>query len=130
MVSYRTMSAVPGRPSLRLSLLVALIFAAACVGGCTREEPPELRVRDTDILLQNRTNARWTAIEVWVNDHFRGVAPELQPYQQMVVPLDSLQAAFGQRFDRSRQTVFGVLVTAKSDDGSTVRLMWGKVRRR
>ncbi len=117
------------RSSVRSRFLLVLIVAA-WAGACTREEPPQLRVRDTDILLQNRTKARWSGIEVWVNDHFRGVAPELQPYQQLVIPLDGLQAAFGQRFDRSRQAVFGVLVTAKSDDGTAVRLMWGKVRRR
>jgi hypothetical protein len=67
---------------------------------------------------------------VWVNDHFRGVAPTLAAGQQLVVPLDGLVAAFGQRFDRHRQAVFGVLVTAKTSDGHEVRVTWGKVNRR
>ncbi len=61
---------------------------------------------------------------------FLTIAPTIQAGQQLVVPLDALQAAFGQRFDRSRQAVFGVLVTARSSDGTPVRLTWGNVRRR
>jgi hypothetical protein len=118
-----------GRPLLVRTILLLTLCAGET--SCSYEEPPPpIRVRATDIILQNQTQAAWTGIEVWVNDHFRGVAPSLQAGQQMVVPLDILQAAYGQRFDRSRQTVFGVLVTARSADGSAVRLTWGTVRRR
>ncbi len=111
--------------------MVILAGIAAAAAGCSQEAPPpSIRVRETDLIVQNQTNAAWSNIEVWVNDHFRGLAPSLQPSQQLFVPLDSLQAAYGRRFDRTRQPVFGVLVTARSADGSSVRLTWGKVQRR
>lgn len=111
-------------------LLVACVVLAGIVSCSHEATPPPIRVRDTDLVIQNQTDAAWTGVEIWVNDHFRGVAPSLQPGQQLFVPLDALEAAFGQRFDRTRQTVFGVLVTARSSDGTPVRLTWGNVRRR
>ncbi len=115
-------------PPTRAILPVVIL---AGVVACSRPEPPPpIHVRETDIVLQNQTAAAWSNIEVWVNDHFRGVASSLQPGQQLVVPLGALQAAYGQPFDRSRQAVFGVLVTARSSDGTAVRLTWGKVRRK
>jgi len=115
----------------RLVLPVVLAAVAAAAISCSADEPPPaIRVREADLIIQNQTNAAWSNVEIWVNDHFHGAAPSMQPTQQMVVPLDALQAAYGQRFDRTRQAVFGVLVTARSNDGTPVRLTWGNVRRR
>ena len=115
-------------------LLVAPVLlpaiAAAALSCSGEPPPPPIRVREADLIVQNQTQAAWSNVEVWVNDHFRGVAPSLQAGQQLVVPLNALRAAFGQQFDRMRQPVFGVLVTARASDGTTVRLTWGKVRRR
>jgi hypothetical protein len=110
------------------AILPVLVWAG--VAACAHELPPAIQVRETDVLVQNQTKAAWSGIEVWVNDHFRGVAPTLQPDQVLSVPLDGLVAAYGQRFDRHRQAVFGVLVTARASDGQDVRLTWGKVQRR
>jgi len=118
---------------MRRLLVARILLPAIAVAAlsCSREEPPPaIRVREVDLIVQNQTQAAWSNIEVWVNDHYRGVAPSLQPGQQLFIPLDLLQAAFGQRFDRVRQPVFGVLVTARASDGTPVRLTWGKVRRR
>ncbi len=118
------------RPA-RLAILPIVLAIAAATGACSPEqEPPQIRVREADLIVQNRTSIAWTNVEVWVNDHFRGVASSLQPGQQLTVPLNALVAAYGQRFDRSRQSVFGVLVTARAADGTSVRLTWGRVRRR
>lgn len=110
--------------------LVGALLLLAAVGACTKETPEPIRVRETDVIIENRTQASWSGVEVWVNDHFRGLAPSVAAGQQLIVPLDGLVAAFGQRFDRHRQAVFGVLVTAKSSDGRDVRMTWGKVNRR
>lgn len=109
---------------------ILLMVVVASVTACSHEVPPPIQLREADIIVQNQTNTAWSGIEIWVNDHFRGIAPTLEAGQQLVVPLDALVAAFGQRFDRHRQTVFGVLVTARSSDGRDIRLTWGKVRRR
>ena len=119
---------MPGR---RLLVLPIVLGIAAAAVACSHEPPaPSIRVRESDLIIQNQTGAAWSNVEVWVNDHFRGVAPSLQAGQQLTVPLNALQAAFGQQFDRRRQAVFGVLVTARSADGTSVRLTWGNVRRR
>ncbi len=114
---------------LRVSMVLLLVVAAA-TASCGHDLPPPIQVRETDILIQNQTNAAWSNIEIWANDHFRGLQPDLQAGQVLIVPLDGLVAAYGRRFDRHTQAVFGVLVTAKSADGHDVRLTWGKVRRR
>jgi hypothetical protein len=107
--------------------VLALLVAAA---SCSKEMPAPIQVRDVDLIVENQTTASWSGVEVWVNDHFRGLAPTLLAGQRLVVPLDNLVAAFGQRFDRHRQAVFGVLVTARASDGRDVRVTWGKVNRR
>ena len=113
-----------------LAKAILLVVVAIGATACGHEPPPPIQVRDTDVLVQNQGKVAWAGIEVWVNDHFRGVAATLDPDQVLSVPLDGLVAAYGQRFDRHRQAVFGVLVTARTRDGQDVRLTWGKVRRR
>ena len=50
-----------------------------------------MQVRDMDVQsCGTQTKIAWSNVEVWVNDHFRGVAPALQAGRQAVVPLDSL----------------------------------------
>ncbi len=118
-------SSRPRRP-LAVVILLAIVGAGT---ACSRETPQPIVVRDIEVIVQNQTTADWTGVEVWVNDHFRGVAPALNATQQLVVPLSGLVGPYGQRFDVRRQPVFGVLVKARSADGHDVRLTWGKVRR-
>ncbi len=108
-------------------MVLALIAGGAV--SCGKEQPPPIQVRDIDVIVQNQSSTNWEAVEVWVNDHFRGVAPTLAATQQLVVPLRSLQGPYGQLYDPHRQAVFGVLVKARAADGHDVRLTWGKVRR-
>ncbi len=129
-VSYAAMKRPMRARWLPVGPLVLFGFMAAAVSCSKEEPPPTIRVRESDLIVQNQTAAAWSNVEVWVNDHYRGVASSLQPGQQLTVPLNALEAAYGQRFDRSRQPVFGVLVTARSADGTSVRLTWGKVGRR
>ncbi len=118
-------------PGCRLVVLpFALLIAAGAVACSSEEEPPQIRVREADLIIQNRTSTAWSNVEVWVNDYFRGVAPSLQPAQQLTVPLNQLQGPYGRTFDRNRQPVHGVLVTARAADGTNVRLTWGKVWRK
>ncbi len=118
------------RPRAALFSATALLVLLVAVTSCSKEVPPPIQVRETDVIVQNQTQADWTGIQVWVNDHFRGLAPSLVSGQQLVVPLDGLIGPFGQRYDRHRYPVSGVLVTAKSSDGHDVRVTWGKVNRR
>ena len=47
-----------------------------------------------------------------VNDHFSGGVDVLQPGGRLNAPLSQFQTGFGQKFDRGRQSVFKVEVTA------------------
>ena len=76
------------------------------------------------------TGTAWTDVDVWLNDHYRAQAPQILPGQRLDVPLGVFIAGWGQRFDRKKQSPFGIEVTAKGPDGKPVRLTWGKGRRR
>ncbi len=113
------------RGGVRALALVAALWA----GGC--EEPrPAIVVESFQIQIENQTGEKWTDIEVWLNDHYRVTARELDPGGRLVVPLDTFVAGFGQRFDRRRQAPFGIEVTARTASGRAIRIDWGKGRRR
>jgi len=116
------------RAGRRLAL-VLLLLACALGAGCA-EERPAILVQDTTISVENQGREAWSAIEVWLNDHYRVTARTLEPDGRLVVPLDAFVAGFGQRFDRRHQAPFGIEVTARTASGKEVRLVWGKGRRR
>lgn len=111
----------------------ALVLPCAILAGvltaCSREEAQPIVLRGVDVVVSNLTTEDWTNVEVWVNDHYRGVAPSVTAGQRLVVPLDRLVEAYGRHFDVHKTPVFGVLVTARARDGEPVRIKWGKVRR-
>lgn len=98
--------------------------------GCSRETREAIRVEAERIVITNLTDRTWTNVDVWVNDHYRAQAPELRPEQRFDVPLSSLVAGFGQPFNRQRQEVYGVEVSATGGDGPRVEATWGSGRRR
>ena len=109
--------------SVAAALLLGLV-------GCSGDPRRDILVESNRVVVTNLSTARWSNLEVWVNDHYRAVASELQPDQRLDVPLATLVAGFGQRYDPRRQSVYGVEVTASGSDGRPVRLVWGKGRRR
>jgi len=119
---------MPKRMDRRLAL-VLVALACAFAPGCD-EERPAILVQDTTISVENQSGEAWSAVEVWLNDHYRVTARALEAEGRLVVPLDAFVAGFGQRFDRRRQTPFGIEVTARTASGQEVRLVWGKGRRR
>ncbi len=119
---------MPGRADRR-AVLVCVLLAGALVTGCA-ERRPAIVMQATTVSVENQTGERWTDVEVWMNDHYRVTARALEPGGRLVVPLDAFVAGFGQRFDRRRQAVFGIEVTARAASGRDVRLVWGKGRRR
>ena len=103
-----------------------LLTTAACRG----EEPNPIRVGTDRITVINLTSTAWRDVDVWLNDHYRVQAPELAPGQRLEVPLGVFVAAYGQRFDPKKQIPAGVEVDATGADGTPVKLVWGKGRRR
>jgi hypothetical protein len=107
--------AVSGTMVLAISLAVA---------GCSI--PRDAIVVDEGIItVENQTSQEWRNVKVTVNHHFSGGAPLLEPGGKLTAQLSQFQTAFGQRFDRGRQSVFKVEVTATGADGKTVTLVWG-----
>ena len=77
------------------------------------------------VVVENLTPREWRNVKVTVNDHFSGGAPVLLPGGRLTAPLSQFQTGFGQKFDRGRQSVFKVEVSATEPDGTPVALLWG-----
>jgi len=81
------------------------------------------------LIVENQTPREWRNVVITVNEHFRGGAPSLAAGGRMTAPLSQFQTAYGQKYDRSRQSVFKVEVTATDPDGKPVQLTWGGQRK-
>jgi hypothetical protein len=106
--------------------IVVWLVAAACT---PRPEPP-IQIDGTILVVRNDTDREWRDVEVWVNDHYRVTASSIPANNRMAIPLSTLVAGFGQRFDPARQGVRGVEVTARDSAGEAVTLRYGDGRRR
>ena len=109
----------------RGALLAALVLVSAC------DVPRDPIVVDEGMItVENMTSREWRSVRITVNDHFSGGAPSLLPGGRLSAPLSGFQTGFGQKFDRGRQSVFKVEVTATEPDGTAVKLPWGQDQRR
>ncbi len=106
-------------------ILGVLALAAAC------DAPRDSVVVDEGMVtVENQTQREWRNVKVTVNDHFTGGAAVLLPGSRLTAPLSQFQTAFGQKFDRGRQSVLKVDVTATEPDGTPVSLNWRPIVRR
>src|SRR3954447_19735109 len=109
------MSGLAGR--LLRVLLCLVPFLAAC------SAPPDpITVDNGTVVVLNQTKKEWRNVVVTVNDHFRGGAPSIPPGGRMAAPLTQFQTAFGQHYDRSRQNVNKIELTATDADGQPVAI--------
>lgn len=113
-------AAVGGRTVSRTVLVLAVLVAAAC-------SPPRdaIVVNEGIITVENLTGQEWRSVRVTVNNHFSGGVPVLAAGGRLNAPLSQFQTGLGQKFDRGRQSVFKVEVTATGADGKPVTLKWG-----
>jgi hypothetical protein len=99
--------------------LGTLLVAAAC------DVPRESIVVDEGtVAVENQTRNEWRNVKVTINDHFSGGTAVLLPGGRLNAPLSQFQTGLGQKFDRGRQSVFKVEVTATEPDGKPVTLTW------
>jgi hypothetical protein len=106
---------------LALASCVALVVAAA---GCSTPRD-SITVDEGMLTVENQTRHEWRNVKVTVNHHFNGGAASLPAGGRLTAPLSLFQTGFGQKFDRGRQSVFKVEVTATGSDGKPVTLSWG-----
>lgn len=109
---------------------MAVVLAGSFVAVSACSVPKDPIVFDEGmIVVENLTAREWRNVRITVNDHFSGGAPALLPGGRLNAPLSQFQTGLGQKFDRSRQSVFKVEVTATEPDGTPVKLTWGGDRR-
>jgi len=118
------------RPSCRCRarfgalVVLATLPTLATIAACSI--PRDTIIIDEGmVIVENQTSRAWRNVRVTVNDHFSGGAPTLAAGSRLTAPLSQFQTAYGQKFDRGRQSVFKVVVTATDDDGKAVSLTWG-----
>jgi hypothetical protein len=110
--------------SLLVAGLVTVLASAAC------DAPRDAIIVDEGMVtVENQTEREWRNVRVTVNDHFSGGVAVLQPGGRLNAPLSQFQTGLGQKFDRGRQSVFKVEVTATEPDGTPVGVKWTPVRR-
>jgi hypothetical protein len=106
------------------AMAIGVAMLAWTFAGCHREKPVPIAVEDRLVKVHNLTSDRWTDVRIWLNDHYVAGTPVLEPDGRLTVQQRDFVAGLGQKFDPSRQSPYGVLVTAKSPSGD-VRLIWG-----
>jgi hypothetical protein len=107
----------------RIPLLLALSVLAV-VGACSKPDPP-ISVGEGMVTVVNQSDQDWKEVLITVNDHFRGFVPVLKAEGRANAPLSQFATGHGQRWAESMR-VRTVDVTAKSADGSDVKLSWGR----
>lgn len=102
----------------------AVVGAFVTVSSCSAPKDP-ITVDEGMIVVENLTSREWRNVKVTVNDYFNGGAPVLSAGGKLNAPLSQFQTGLGQKFDRGRQSVYKVEVTATEPDGTPVNLKWG-----
>ena len=115
---------LPCRLGRTCNALTVLAILAMIAGACS--SPRDAIVVDEGMItVENQTDQEWRNVRITVNHHFSGGAPVLAPGGRLNAPLSQFQTGFGQRFDRGRQSVFKIEVSARAADGKAVTLTWG-----
>jgi hypothetical protein len=102
-------------------------LAAILAAGLACSTPRDSIIVDEGmIMVENQTSSEWRNIRITVNNHFGGGAPSLPPGGRLTAPLSQFETAYGQKFNRGRQSVFKVEITATDREGKPVTLKWGQ----
>jgi hypothetical protein len=102
----------------------ALVFGGLLLVSACDAPRDSIVVEEGMVTVENQTRTEWRNVKVTVNDHFSGGVPVLLPGGRMTAPLSQFVTGFGQKFDRGRQSVSKVEVTATEPDGKPVSFSW------
>lgn len=120
---------IGARPSPVRRCLGLGIVLAALAAACSKPQEP-ITVEEGAVSIQNLTADEWRDVKIVVNHHFAGGVPRLEAGGRVNAPLSRFTTAFGQPFDRGRQSVFKIDVTARDATGKLVTLTWGNDQRK
>jgi hypothetical protein len=109
---------------LRRASLVLGMLAVAGIAACS-DPPPPVSVGEGMVTVLNQTDQDWKGVLITVNDHFNGYVPVLKAESRVNAPLNQFTTGHGQRW-ASGALVRTVEVTAKSADGTDVKLSWSR----
>lgn len=114
------------RRSYVIVVCVAAVIAWYLYGeyGRPRSFVSPIAIAEGTVVVNNATDREWRNVVITVNHHFHGGARSLAPGGRLNAPLSQMVTGHGQRFNRSRQTVFKVEVVATDSKGEPVRLDW------
>ena len=104
--------------------VAAALFCLTLVAGCS-DPPPPVSVSEGMVTVLNQTDHDWKEVLITVNDHFRGFVPVLKANGRANAPLAQFTTGHGQRWTQGAP-VRAIDVTAKSADGTDVKLTWGR----
>jgi hypothetical protein len=111
------------RRTARLAIVLAGL--ALCLSAACSVPRDAIVVEGGTIDVENQSSRDWRNLTIRVNDHFTGGAPVLPAGGRLNAQVSQFQTAYGQKFDRGRQSVFKVEVTATDTDGKAIALTWG-----
>jgi len=104
------------------ALIVALAIAATAAGCSTKRPEEPLKLEGNLLTVDNRSSKEWTAVEIWLNTHYRVTTNSIPAGGRFQVPLDAFVAGFGQRFNFKRQQIVDLRLAAKLPDGTPLEL--------
>jgi hypothetical protein len=104
------------------ALIVAVAIASAAAGCSTRRPEEPLKLEGNLLTVDNRSSKDWTAVEIWLNTHYRVTTNSIPAGGRFQVPLDAFVAGFGQRFNFKRQQIVDLRLAAKLPDGTPLEL--------
>lgn len=105
---------------MRRLLAAVAVLATVAAAGCSRRAVEPLQLEQGTITVTNHTTERWTGVEVWINQAFRGTVPSIAAGARLQLPVNSLVTGYGQRFDSGRMQIKDVRLIAKASDGQPV----------
>src|SRR5262245_3247576 len=103
-----------------LSVVMIAVSIAIGAAACSKVIEP-ITVDEGEVTVLNLTETEWRDVKIVVNHHFAGGVPRLEAGGRINAPLSRFQTAFGQKFDRGRQSVFKIEVNATEPGG---KLVW------
>jgi hypothetical protein len=102
--------------------LVQILVGALIAAACSSPASHPIQIDEGLLTVDNRTPHDWSGVEIWINRQYRVTVPRIAARTRFTTTLDVFVAGFGQRFDRRRQRIDEVRLTAREPDGTGVDL--------